>query len=95
MAAKTQAEKDAATAIQGTKASAADPDLLKEAYLAATNRLREIYATEFDEMYTGECLARGIVREPGFTEEDRARQEMQRLIAKHPHLAASIAAEQA
>lgn len=67
--------------------------LLSEAYTAATKRLREGRRDEFDALYSEEAANRGIDWKPKPSAEQKAKQEMQRLLEQHPHLRDQLVAE--
>jgi len=61
--------------------------LLRQAYGAATTRLRESHREEFDRLYAAEATQRGVEYTPRLTAEQKAEQEFQRLLEQYPHLA--------
>jgi len=59
---------------------------LKKAYSNATSRLREEQRLEFDRLYSEEAKKLGVVYTPKPTAEQKAKQELEDLLAKFPHL---------
>lgn len=59
---------------------------LKKAYSNATSRLREEQRNEFDRLYSEEAKKLGVVYTPKPTAEQKAKQELEDLLAKFPHL---------
>jgi hypothetical protein len=60
--------------------------LLRQAYGAATTRLREQYRDEFDRLYAQEAQALGIEYKPRPTAEQKAAEQMRALLEEYPHL---------
>lgn len=69
--------------------------LLREAYGAATTRLREARREEFDSLYVQEAQARGVDYKPKPTAEQKAEAELAELLEKFPHLRDKVSAETA
>lgn len=59
---------------------------LKQAYSAATTRLREEKRSEFDKLYAEEAEKRGVTYTPKQTPEQKAAQELQEILTNFPHL---------
>lgn len=59
---------------------------LRQAYSAATTRLREEHRDEFDTLYSQEAQDRGVDYTPRLTPEQKAAQEMAELLEKFPNL---------
>jgi hypothetical protein len=68
--------------------------LRREAYSAAERRLREENKDRFDALVQEEATARGVTYQRRLTEEEKARQKLQELLAAHPGLAAEAAGTQ-
>jgi hypothetical protein len=79
---KKAAPAKAEVAVEKTKDA-----LLKEAYQAATRRLRDEQRAEFNRIYAEEASTRGVEWKPKPTAEEKAAQQMADLLAKFPHLA--------
>lgn len=69
--------------------------LLRQAYGAATARLREGHREEFDQFYAEEAQKRGVDYTPRLTPEQKAEQEFLRLLEQHPHLREKAAGQTA
>lgn len=65
--------------------------LLRKAYGNATTELRENYKSEFQDLYTKHARALGVDYTPRPSAEEKAEQELQALLAAHPHLREKIA----
>ena len=65
-------------------------DLLRASYQTATKRLREEFASRFNEIRVEEAKALGIEWTPPKSAEQKAEEEMARLVEKFPHLADKI-----
>lgn len=76
-----------------TKKEAKNPqDLAKrEARAAATKRLIEAHSDEYRTLMDEEHKARGVEYKPRLTDEERARQQVLDLFAKHPTLKDDLA----
>lgn len=59
---------------------------LRQAYSAATTRLREEHRDEFDTLYSQEAQDRGVDYTPRLSPEQKAAQEMAELLEKFPSL---------
>lgn len=68
--------------------------LRREAYGAATARLRESRKDEFRAFVQEEAAKRGVRYEFRKTPEERAREQMQALLAEHPNLAVEFSHQQ-
>jgi len=64
--------------------------LQREAYSAATKRVRESHRDEFNTFMVEEMKARGLDWAPKPTAEEKAEAELQRILAEHPGLAAKV-----
>ena len=64
--------------------------LLKQAYSISTSRLREENRAEFDRLYIEEAAKLGVTYTPKPTPEQKAKQELEDLLAKFPHLRESL-----
>lgn len=60
--------------------------LLREAYTAATQRLREAHREEFNGYYGEEAKQRGVEWSPRLSPEEKAKATLEALIAEHPDL---------
>jgi hypothetical protein len=60
--------------------------LLKQAYSTSTSRLREENRAEFDRLYIEEAAKLGVVYTPKPSPEQKAKQDLEDLLAKFPHL---------
>ena len=60
--------------------------LLKKGYSNATSRLREENREEFDRLYVEEAKKLGVVYTPKPSAEQKAKQDIEDLLAKFPHL---------
>ena len=67
--------------------------LLKQAYSISTSRLREENRAEFDRLYIEEAAKLGVTYTPKPTPEQKAKQELEDLLAKFPHLRDSLVNE--
>lgn len=65
---------------------------LKEAYVAATKRLRDQHQDEFNGYRQLEAAERGYEWKPRSSPEEKAAAELQRLIAEFPHLVNQVTA---
>lgn len=65
----------------------AEDALRREAYGAANTRLREENKNRFRALVQEEAAKRGVTYEFRKTAEERAREQMQALLAEHPNLA--------
>jgi hypothetical protein len=63
---------------------------LRKAYSNATTRLREAHRTEFDELYSAEAEALGVDFTPKPSAEQKAEQQMEKLLHQYPHLREKI-----
>jgi hypothetical protein len=70
-----------------TKTEAA---LKREAYGAATTRLRERHRDDFNTLLVEENASRGIDWKPKPTEEQKAAEQFAQLLQQYPHLADKI-----
>lgn len=71
----------------GVTSRAADEQTLKrQAYNAAEQRLKEKYNLTFRSMVKEEAEKRGVAYEFRKTEEEKAREQYEELLAKYPHL---------
>lgn len=66
--------------------------LRREAVAAADKRLREENRDRFDELVQEEATARGVTYQRRLTEEEKAEQRLNQILAEHPALAAKVAA---
>lgn len=66
-------------------------DALRKAYSAATKALREKYRDEFTALYVAEAKQRGVDYQPPLTAEQKAEQEMARLLQEFPELRSKVA----
>jgi hypothetical protein len=64
--------------------------LRRESYSAAEKRLREEYKDRFDALVQEEAAKRGVTYQRRLTADEKAEQELQRLLAEHPGLAAKF-----
>lgn len=60
--------------------------LLREAYSAATTRLRDENPTRFQELRVEEAKQRGVDYTPPKTKEERAAEQLDALLNEHPNL---------
>jgi hypothetical protein len=65
-----------------------DKALKREAYGAATSKLRDKYRDEFNELMAEEARARSIEWSPRLSEVEKAERQIADLLALHPELAA-------
>lgn len=63
---------------------------LKKSYQSATKRLREAFPNEFNQFRVEEAKALGYEWVPPKSEEQKAQEEYEALLAKYPHLAESL-----
>lgn len=63
---------------------------MREAYSAATKRVREDNREVFNKYMTEEAKARGIDWTPKPTAAEKARAEFQRLLSEHPEFASEV-----
>lgn len=66
--------------------SSTKDSLLRQAYGAATARLRDAYRAEFNKLYAEEAAARNVEWKPRPTEEEKAEAQLAALLAAHPNL---------
>lgn len=59
--------------------------LVRRAYAEATKELRSTYHDQFVELQKKHAKALGVDWQPRLTEEQRARQTYEELVAKYPH----------
>lgn len=74
-------------------AAAAETDrkeLLRKAYGTATQRLRENHRDEFNEAYSKAAKELGVEWTPRLTDEEKAEQQFNELLAAYPNLAEKI-----
>jgi hypothetical protein len=64
--------------------------LLRQAYTAATSRLRDGHRDEFERLYQQEAQNRGVEYTPRLSPEQKAEKELADLLEKHPHLREKI-----
>jgi hypothetical protein len=76
------------------KAKTERDEALRKAYAKATKRLREAHQPEFNALYAEEAKVLGYDWSPKPTKEEKARDELNRLLAEFPHLAAQIGPEE-
>ena len=76
--------------VEGTDSEESRQTLLRQAYGAATARLREQHRTEFDTLYEEEANNRGVDYKRKPTAEEKAKAEVEALLEKFPHLRESI-----
>lgn len=84
MAKKTEAEAETVTADQERK------ELLRRAYGTATQVLRNNHRDEFNEEYSKAAKDLGIEWQPRLTDEEKAEQQFNELLAAYPNLAEKI-----
>ena len=65
--------------------------LLRESYTVATQRLREAHLEEFNAFRQEEAKARGVDWTPRPTADQKARAELERLLAENPTLIDELA----
>ena len=70
-----------------------DEQKRREAYSAATARLRDSRKDEFRALVLEEAAKRGVTYEFRKTAEERAREQVQALLAQHPNLAVEFRSE--
>lgn len=70
--------------------SKTEEKLRREAYSAAQTRLREEQKPRFRELVLEEAAKRGVTYEFRKSEEEKAREQIQALLAKHPELASEV-----
>lgn len=66
---------------------------LKQAYSAATSALRKAHQDEFNEAYKNEAAARGFEVALRPSAEERARLQVQEILASHPEIKKQLVAE--
>jgi hypothetical protein len=66
--------------------------LRREAVAAAEKRLREAHRDEFDGYVQQEATSRGVTYKRRLTDEEKAEQQLNDLLAAHPTLAQKFAA---
>lgn len=59
---------------------------LRKAYSLATTRLREEFRTDFDRLYSEEAEKLGLTYTPKPTPEQKAKADLEKLLAEYPHL---------
>lgn len=64
---------------------------LRQAYGKATQQLREAHRDEFNDLYSKAASDAGYEWKPKPKAEDKAREQMQSLLAEFPHLADELA----
>lgn len=72
-----------------------EQQLKAEARNAAQNTLNEKYRDELRDLTKAEFESRGLVYAPRKTDEEKAREKMQALLAEFPALAGEVAAPKA
>lgn len=65
---------------------------LKASYQSALKTLREKHVDEFNDLRVAEAAKRGITWTPPKTEEQKAQEQIDALLAKHPGLRENLAA---
>ena len=65
--------------------------VLRETYVIATRRLRKAHLAEFNNYRVEEAKKRGIEWSPPLTADEKAREELDRLLAEHPTLLEDLA----
>lgn len=73
-----------------TPATDSENKAMSAARSAAAATLRESHLEEYNALLTGEAKARGITWTPRPTKEQRATEEMERLLKEFPHLAEQV-----
>lgn len=68
--------------------------LRREAVAAAEKRLREAHREEFDGFVQQEAANRGVTYQRRLTDEEKAEQKLNELLAAHPGLAAKVSGQQ-
>lgn len=91
--AKKAAAKKAAAPQQSSNSESKD-NLLRQAYGAATQRLREQHRDDFNKLYAEEAKQRGVEWTPKKSPEEKAREQLEALFAEHPHLREEYLAQQ-
>lgn len=71
---------------QPVEETAERKDLLRQAYGKATQTLRENHRDEFNTLYSEAAGALGVEWSPRLTEEEKARQQFDELLAQYPNL---------
>ena len=67
-----------------------DKGLLRQAYGAATQELREKHREEFNELYSAKASELGVEWSPRKTPEQKAEQAFDTLLRDYPHLAERV-----
>lgn len=65
--------------------------VLKATYVVATKRLREAHLDEFNGYRQEEAAKRGVEWTPPLSADQKARADLDRLLAEHPHLVEELA----
>lgn len=60
--------------------------LIRKAYSAATAKVRDAHRDEFNAFMVEEAKALGVDWKPKPTEEEKAKAQLDALLAEHPHL---------
>lgn len=66
---------------------------LREAYTAATQRLRDGHREQFNTLYREEAEKKGVEWKPRLSESEKAESQIRELLAKHPDLVHKVAVE--
>lgn len=77
---------------QGDEQSKGRNTALRQAYTAATSRLRDAHRDEFERLYQQEATNRGVEYTPRLTPEQKAEKQLADLLREHPHLRERVAA---
>ena len=87
MTVQTEATPVVEDAEEGTeKQSGGRNTLLRQAYTAATSRLRDAHRDEFERLNQQESQNRGVDYTPRLSPEQKAEKELADLLERHPHL---------
>lgn len=72
---------------KGEKKNDGKGKLLNKAYGAATAKLRDAHRDEFNRLYQAEAAELGVEWKPKLTPEQKAKNDLDAILAEYPHLA--------